>query len=102
MLTYSKGDSFGELALMYSSARAATVKCASTGKLWCLDRLAYKKLAKEAQIEYAEMVMKEIKSVESLKDLDDHQLHALLHAVQMEQVTEGHTLMKNAKGERQP
>lgn len=34
----SAGSSFGELALMYNTARAATVKCVEVGRLWCLDR----------------------------------------------------------------
>jgi len=95
--TYSKGDSFGELALMYSSARAATVRCTGAGKLWVLDRQVYKRLAKEAIDAHEEMVMKEIKTVASLKDLDDYQLHALLHSAQMEIVESGHTLMRNTK-----
>jgi len=36
--TAGPGSSFGELALMYNVARAATVQCAEAGRLWCLDR----------------------------------------------------------------
>jgi cAMP-dependent protein kinase regulator len=36
--TAGPGSSFGELALMYNVARAATVQCAAAGRLWCLDR----------------------------------------------------------------
>ena len=31
---YQKGDSFGELALMYNTPRAATVQCITGGNLW--------------------------------------------------------------------
>ena len=47
VLTYERGDSFGELALMYSCARAATVKCMSPGTLWGLDRISYREAMKQ-------------------------------------------------------
>jgi CRP-like cAMP-binding protein len=37
---YKMGDSFGELALMYNSRRAATVRAASDCKLWSISRMA--------------------------------------------------------------
>tara|TARA_B110001452_G_scaffold35422_2_gene27255 strand:- start:231 stop:4754 length:4524 start_codon:yes stop_codon:yes gene_type:complete len=41
------GDSFGELAVMYSCARAATIRCAEPGKLWGLDRSSYKEICRQ-------------------------------------------------------
>lgn len=35
---YESGTCFGELALLYNSARAATVKCTREGRLWAIDR----------------------------------------------------------------
>ena len=32
------GSTFGELSLMYSQPRAATVKARTAGKLWSIDR----------------------------------------------------------------
>lgn len=37
-----EGDAFGELALMYNTPRAATVKCTEGGNLWELSRSAYR------------------------------------------------------------
>ena len=34
----SRGDSFGELALINDSCRSATIHCASDAMLWVLDR----------------------------------------------------------------
>ena len=34
----SKGDSFGELALIDDSCRSATINCATDAYLWVLDR----------------------------------------------------------------
>lgn len=36
--TFESGKSFGELALLYNSPRAATIKCKSGGVLWALER----------------------------------------------------------------
>ena len=41
---YKMGDTFGELALMYNTPRAATVKCVSDGTLWALDRIAFRSI----------------------------------------------------------
>jgi cAMP-dependent protein kinase regulator len=40
--TYEAGDSFGELAIMYNTPRAATCRASSAVKLWSLDRKSYK------------------------------------------------------------
>ena len=42
VVTYGRGDSFGELALMYNCPRAATVKCTASGVLWALDRATFR------------------------------------------------------------
>ena len=38
---YKRGSGFGELALLYNSPRAATVKCIEGGKLWAIDRSVF-------------------------------------------------------------
>ncbi|MFN7124093.1 MAG: cyclic nucleotide-binding domain-containing protein, partial [Hydrogenophaga sp.] len=38
------GDSFGELALLYDSPRAATVRAATSCTLWTLDRLSFRRV----------------------------------------------------------
>jgi len=42
VLTIKKGGSFGELALIYGTPRAATVKALSDVKLWGIDRDSYR------------------------------------------------------------
>jgi CRP-like cAMP-binding protein len=39
---YSPGEGFGERALMQNVPRAATVRCSAAGRLWALDRLAFR------------------------------------------------------------
>ncbi len=45
VLTIGEGGSFGELALIYGTPRAATVKaCATYVKLWGIDRDSYRRI----------------------------------------------------------
>jgi cAMP-dependent protein kinase regulator len=46
---YKTGDSFGELALMYNTPRAATIQCISGGVLWALDRTTFRKIMMTVQ-----------------------------------------------------
>ncbi|XP_051975974.1 cAMP-dependent protein kinase type II-beta regulatory subunit-like [Xyrauchen texanus] len=41
---YDNRGSFGELALMYNTPRAATIIATSSGALWCLDRLTFRRI----------------------------------------------------------
>ncbi|CAB1322678.1 unnamed protein product [Coregonus sp. 'balchen'] len=41
---YDNRGSFGELALMYNTPRAATIVATSAGALWCLDRLTFRRI----------------------------------------------------------
>lgn len=42
--SYDNRGSFGELALMYNTPRAATIITTSPGALWCLDRLTFRRI----------------------------------------------------------
>ncbi|XP_077592849.1 cAMP-dependent protein kinase type II-beta regulatory subunit-like [Stigmatopora nigra] len=41
---YDNRGSFGELALMYNTPRAATIIATLPGALWCLDRLTFRRI----------------------------------------------------------
>ncbi|XP_032443601.1 cAMP-dependent protein kinase type II-beta regulatory subunit [Xiphophorus hellerii] len=42
--SYDNKGSFGELALMYNTPRAATIIATSPGAVWCLDRLTFRRI----------------------------------------------------------
>ena len=44
MADYKSGQYFGELALLYNSPRAATVRAQETGTCYCLDRATFRTL----------------------------------------------------------
>lgn len=78
VVTLGSGALFGELALMYSAPRAATVSIASeTCKLWRLDREPFKMLlAKNSQTQY-ELYEGWLSEVDVLKSLNRYELSRL-------------------------
>ena len=44
VLSIGEGGSFGELALIYGTPRAATVKASTDVKLWGIDRDSYRRI----------------------------------------------------------
>ena len=47
VFAYRDAGLFGELALMYICPRAATVRASTAGRLWALDRVAFRHLLVE-------------------------------------------------------
>ena len=72
--TYQSGDSFGELALMYSCARAATIRCVHPGMLWGLDRRSYRTIIQQTSDSMNASLMSMLRSVAVFKPLDLTQL----------------------------
>ena len=91
---YQKGDSFGELALMYSCARAATVKCVLPGILWGLDRISYRTIIQKTSDSINSSIMQMLRSVPVLKPLDAQQLSALSQTLQIVTVQPGASLLR--------
>jgi len=73
----SKGQSFGELALIYSTPRAATVKAKGNCVVWVIDRTNFKTIlemaANEVTNQYVTYLQK-VQILESLKDDEKVQL----------------------------
>ena len=47
----NRGDSFGELALLYSAPRSATIKASANCFLYAIDRKSFKKVVEEIAIQ---------------------------------------------------
>ena len=74
-------DSFGELALLYNSPRAATVVATAPAKVWLLPRDNFRKIVAASVNKSLHDVKNALKSVPLLQDLDDSQLTKLVDAV---------------------
>merc|ERR1712180_580819 len=70
VLSIGEGGSFGELALIYGTPRAATVKAASDVKLWGIDRDSYRRILMGSTIRKRKMYEEFLSKVSILENLD--------------------------------
>lgn len=70
ILTLGEGGSFGELALIYGTPRAATVKAAKDVKLWGIDRDSYRRILMGSTIRKRKMYEGFLSRVPILENLD--------------------------------
>lgn len=64
---YKAGESFGELALMYNSFRAASIIANSNGRLLCLDKSIFSHILKVAALRKQIIIKDAIEKVQILK-----------------------------------
>lgn len=67
---YDNRGSFGELALMYNTPRAATIVATSEGSLWGLDRVTFRRIIVKNNAQKRRMFESFIESVPLLKSLE--------------------------------
>jgi len=68
--TVKDGGSFGELALIYGTPRAATAKAKTDVKLWALDRDTYRRILMGSTMRKRKMYDELLSKVKILEDLD--------------------------------
>ncbi|CCH60976.1 hypothetical protein TBLA_0D04800 [Henningerozyma blattae CBS 6284] len=78
------GSSFGELALMYNSPRAATVVATTPCILWALDRMTFRKILLGSSFKKRVMYDEFLKSVPILKGLSNYDRGKLADALDTE------------------
>ncbi|XP_010894139.1 protein kinase, cAMP-dependent, regulatory, type II, alpha A isoform X1 [Esox lucius] len=67
---YDNKGSFGELALMYNTPRAATIIATQEGALWGLDRATFRRLIVKANAKKRRLYEQFVESVPLLKSLE--------------------------------
>ena len=70
VLNIGEGGSFGELALIYGTPRAATIKAATDVKLWGIDRDSYRRILMGSTIRKRKMYEEFLSKVPILENLD--------------------------------
>jgi len=87
---FGPGSLFGELALMYSAPRAATVRCATpTGRLWSLDREPFTMMLRRCGVQMVEQYSGWLTGVEILNKLNKHEIGLLADASESILLDEG-------------
>lgn len=96
-----EGSSFGELALMYNSPRAATAKAASDEVIcWALDRLTFRRILLEGTFNRRLMYEAFLKDVKVLSGLSNQERLKLADALTTKIYEKGDKIVKEGeKGE---
>ncbi len=91
------GGSFGELALMYNTARAATIEAVDSCKLWRISRTTFKGIhtmhKRQRKAQYEQYLAK----VPQLVSLNPKELSKLADAVEEEDFEQGMTLIREGE-----
>jgi cAMP-dependent protein kinase regulator len=72
--TYTSGDAFGELALLYNTPRAATISAKTDAILWSLDRETFTHIVKASTQQKREKNKEFLKHVDILSNLGEDEL----------------------------
>lgn len=88
------GSGFGEIAVMYSSLRTATVRATSEGKLWKMERLIYQaiKMASMKHVEQRKNVA--LAGVPLLQSLPEETKGKIAEVMAMEEFNDGEYIIR--------
>lgn len=92
--SYASGGSFGELALMYNSPRAATIIATSDGILWALDRVTFRRILMENTAQRRTMYECFLAEVPILASLDAYERFKIADALETVCFKDGETVIQ--------
>ncbi|XP_049874066.1 cAMP-dependent protein kinase type I regulatory subunit isoform X2 [Pectinophora gossypiella] len=95
--TISEGGSFGELALIYGTPRAATVRARTTLKLWGLDRDSYRRILMGSTIRKRRMYDEFLSRVSILESLEKWERLTVADALEPVSFTDGETIVRQGE-----
>jgi len=90
----SDGASFGELALLYNSPRAATVAATSSATLWQLDRRTFRHIIAHSSAQQLSDCKAALHRVPLLEALSEGEVAKVAAAVQLVSFKSGETIIK--------
>lgn len=90
----SESGAFGELALIYGTPRAATVKAKTDVKLWAIDRDTYRRILMGSTIRKRKMYEEFLSKVSILDSLDKWERLTIADALVPITFPDGHTVVE--------
>lgn len=90
----SDGASFGELALLYNSPRAATVAATTSAQLWQLDRRTFRHIIAHSSAQQLSECKAALRRVPLLEALSEAEIGKVAAAVQLVTFRTGETIIK--------
>eukprot|EP01134_Creolimax_fragrantissima_P000805 CFRG0805T1 len=96
--TIGEGGSFGELALIYGTPRAATIKARTDCKLWALDRDSYRHIIMGNTIRKRKMYENFLEKVPILEPLDHWERLTVADALETCNFKAGDKIVKQGDG----
>lgn len=99
---YVRGGAFGELALMYESTRAATIRASEDCELWVLTRTAFKGLQLQIERKAHDLKLSQLKTVKIGKKMmgdimNPEQLDAMAMATQYQKFDADSVIVKEGE-----
>jgi cAMP-dependent protein kinase regulator len=95
------GDTFGEVALLHSCPRSATVTCGdeSRVKVWALDRVTFSQLLSNSAFNRRKRYVELLKNVEPLKKLSEYNIMLLADALESRSFMQGEKIVVQGQAE---
>merc|ERR1711976_991637 len=97
VVTLSEGASFGELALIYGTPRAATVKASTDVKLWGIDRDSYRRILMGSTIRKRKMYEEFLSKVSILDNLDKYERLTVADALEAVSFEDNEVVVKQGE-----
>jgi len=94
---YNNKGSFGELALMYNTPRAATIVSSGDGIIWALDRVTFRKIVLKAAYLRRKMHEALLEKVPMLKHLNEFERMNVADALESRQYEDGEVIIKQGE-----
>ncbi|KFM66810.1 cAMP-dependent protein kinase regulatory subunit-like isoform X1 [Stegodyphus dumicola] len=95
--TIGEGGSFGELALIYGTPRAATVRAKTDCKLWAIDRDTYRRILMGSTIRKRKMYQEFLSKVSVLESLDEWERLTVADALEPMQFNDGDVIVEQGQ-----
>merc|ERR1712131_230236 len=97
VLNIGEGGSFGELALIYGTPRAATVKAKTDVKLWGIDRDSYRRILMGSTLRKRKMYEEFLSKVPILEDLGKFERLTVADALQPVSFEDGEAIVRQGE-----